>query len=119
MGAGKIIWSYVKPLLRGQILYAPDTVAIKKVMSIANDTFVQMDHFSQLMYSFVETLKSLASLSEMSDSLNELQDIMTSKIMRIAIKSFGVGNFEGKKDYIVIIYLIKLSKIISKVVVLF
>ncbi|KAF7403454.1 hypothetical protein HZH68_006248 [Vespula germanica] len=95
MGAGKIIWSYVKPLLRGQILYAPDTIVIKKVMSIANDTFVQMDHFSQLMYSFVETLKSLASLSEMGDTLNELQDIMTSKIMRIAIKSFGVGNFEG------------------------
>ncbi|XP_035722982.1 uncharacterized protein LOC118441973 isoform X2 [Vespa mandarinia] len=95
MGAGKIIWSYVKPLLRGQILYAPDTIVIKKVMSIANDTFVQMDHFSQLMYSFVETLKSLASLSEMGDSLNELQDIMTSKIMRIAIKSFGGGNFEG------------------------
>ncbi|XP_015191826.1 PREDICTED: uncharacterized protein LOC107074670 isoform X2 [Polistes dominula] len=95
MGAGKIIWSYIKPLLRGQILYAPDTVAIKKVMSLTNDTFLQMDHFGQLMDSFVETLKSLASLSEMGDSLNELQDILASKVMQIAIKSFGGGNFEG------------------------
>ncbi|KAI4485555.1 hypothetical protein M0802_012731 [Mischocyttarus mexicanus] len=85
MGAGKIIWSYIKPLLRGQILYAPDTVAIKKVMSLTNDTFVQMDHFGQLMDSFVDTLKSLASLSEMGDSLNELQDILASKVMQIAI----------------------------------
>ncbi|XP_014612694.1 PREDICTED: uncharacterized protein LOC106791527 isoform X1 [Polistes canadensis] len=95
MGAGKIIWSYIKPLLRGQILYAPDTAAIKKVMSLTNDTFVQMDHFGQLMDSFVETLKSLASLSEMGDSLNELQDILASEVMQIAIKSFGGGNFEG------------------------
>ncbi|XP_066598930.1 uncharacterized protein ldd isoform X2 [Prorops nasuta] len=95
MPGGKIVWSYVKPLLRGQILYAPDTVAVGKVMKVANETFVQMEHFGQLMNSFVNTLTSLANLSEMSDSLRELQDVMSSDVMKIAIKSLAGGKFEG------------------------
>ncbi|KAG7198455.1 hypothetical protein KM043_005838 [Ampulex compressa] len=95
MNAGKIIWSYVKPLLRGHILYAPNTRVISEVMGIANETFLQMEHFSTLMDSFEKSLTSLANLSEMGDSLRELQDIMSSDVMRIAIKSMAGGNFEG------------------------
>lgn len=95
MPGGKIVWSYVKPLLRGQILYAPNTTVISEVMTLANETFVQIDHFSVLMNSFEKTLKSLASLSEMSDSLRDLQSIMSSDVMKVAIKSMAGGNFEG------------------------
>nr|XP_012136751.1 PREDICTED: uncharacterized protein LOC100878441 isoform X3 [Megachile rotundata] len=95
MGGGKIIWSYVKPLLRGYILYAPNTTIVNEVMALANRTFVEMEHFGILMDSFEKTLTSLANLSEMSDSLRELQDIMSSDVIKIAIKSFGGGNFEG------------------------
>lgn len=95
MPGGKIVWSYVKPLLRGQILYAPDTIAISEVMTLANVTFVQMEHFSVLMNSLEKTLKSLASLSEMGDTLKDLQSIMSSDVMRVAVKSMGGGNFEG------------------------
>lgn len=95
MPIGKIIWSYVKPLLRGQILYAPNTTVISEVMVLANETFVQIDHFSVLVNSLEKTLKSLASLSEMSDSLRELRSIMSSDVMKVAIKSMGGGDFEG------------------------
>lgn len=95
MPGGKIIWSYAKPLLRGQILYAPNTTVISEVMSLANETFIQMGHFSVLMNSFEKTLKALASLTEMGDSLRELQSIMSSDVMKVAIKSMGGGNFEG------------------------
>jgi len=95
MPGGKIVWSYIKPLLRGQILYAPNTTVISEVMAMANETFMQIDHFSVLMNSFEKTLKSLSSLSEMSDSLRDLQSIMSSDVMKVAIKSMGGGNFEG------------------------
>ena len=95
MGGGKIIWSYVKPLLRGQILYAPNTTAINDVMTLANKTFVEMEHFGVLMNSFEKSLISLMNLSEMSDSLKELQDIMSSDVIKIAIRSFGGGDFNG------------------------
>ncbi|XP_076760468.1 lipid droplet defective [Xylocopa sonorina] len=95
MGGGKIIWSYVKPLLRGQILYAPNTTIINSVMALANRTFVEMEHFGVLMNSFEETLNSLANLSDMSDNLKDLEDMMSSDVIKIAIRSFGGGNFES------------------------
>ncbi|CAL7936973.1 unnamed protein product [Xylocopa violacea] len=95
MGGGKIIWSYVKPLLRGQILYAPNTTIINSVMALANRTFVEMEHFSVLMDSFEKTLSSLANLSEMSDNLKDLEDMMSSDVIKIAIRSFGGGNFDS------------------------
>lgn len=95
MGGGKIIWSYVKPLLRGQILYAPNTAVINSVMGLANKTFSEMENFGHLMDSFEKTLNSLANLSEMSDSIKDLQDMMSSDVMKIAIQSFGGGNFQG------------------------
>lgn len=81
-------------MLRGQILYAPNTTVISEVMGLTNETFVQMEHFSILMNSVEKTLKSLANLTEMGDSLKELQSIMSSDVMKVAIKSMG-GNFEG------------------------
>lgn len=95
MGGGKIIWSYVKPLIRGRILYAPNTAAINKVMTLANKTFAEMESFGVLMDSFEKSLTSLAKLSEMGDSLKELQDMMSSDVMKIAMQSFGGGNFQG------------------------
>lgn len=97
MGGGKIIWSYVKPLLRGRILYAPNTTVINGVMKLANETFVEMEQFGALMGNFEKTLTSLANLSDMSDNLRELQDIMSSDIIKIAIKSYGGSNFEGAR----------------------
>lgn len=92
---GKIVWSYVKPLLRGHILYAPNTTVISEVMALTNDTFVQMERFGVLVNSIEKSLKALANLTEMGDSLKELQNIMSSDVMKVAIKSMGGGNFEG------------------------
>ncbi|XP_028048892.2 uncharacterized protein LOC105837746 isoform X2 [Monomorium pharaonis] len=92
---GKIVWSYVKPLLRGQILYAPNTPVINEIMALTNNTFVQMEHFGVLVESIEKSLKALANLTEMGDSLKELQNIMSSDVMKVAIKSMGGGNFEG------------------------
>ncbi|XP_043289977.1 uncharacterized protein ldd isoform X2 [Venturia canescens] len=92
---GKIIWSYVKPLLRGRILYAPKTSVVNRIMSFANETFSQIDTFGVLMDGLEKTLRSLASLSEMGQSLKDLKDVMASKVMRIAIKSMSNGRMEA------------------------
>ncbi|XP_018348552.1 PREDICTED: uncharacterized protein LOC108752306 [Trachymyrmex septentrionalis] len=92
---GKIVWSYVKPLLRGQILYAPNTAVISEVMALTNETFVQMDNFGVLVNSVEKTLKAVANLTEMGDTLKELQNILSSDVMKVAIKSMSSGNFEG------------------------
>jgi len=95
MPGGKIVWSYVKPLLRGKILYAPNTPVISEVMALTNETFMQMDNFGVLVNSVEKTLKAVANLTEMGDTLKELQNILSSDVMKVAIKSMSSGNFEG------------------------
>ena len=92
MTGGKIIWSYVKPLLRGRILYSPNTTLIQEVMNLSNQTFREFDKFAGLMNSFQKTLVSITSLTEMGDSLKELQDIMSSDVMKVAVKSMSGEN---------------------------
>ncbi|XP_053595540.1 uncharacterized protein LOC103571174 isoform X2 [Microplitis demolitor] len=95
MSGGKIVWSYVKPLLRGRILYAPNSRTIRRVMELANQTFSEIDTFGHLMMNIEKTLVALANLSEMGESLNDLKDIMASKVMKIAIKSMSGGKMQG------------------------
>ncbi|XP_011308769.1 uncharacterized protein ldd isoform X2 [Fopius arisanus] len=95
MTGGKIVWSYVKPLLRGRILYAPDSPVIHRVMSLANQTFHEMEIFSQFMSSIETTLIAVANLTEMGDNLKDLKEIMGSKVMKIAVKSMSGGRVEG------------------------
>lgn len=89
IGAGKILWTYVKPLLRGRILYTPRTSVIDVVMREANSTFAQMGNFGVLIDSFERSMTSLANLTDLGDSLTDLKQILASKLMKMAMKSFG------------------------------
>ncbi|XP_028982053.1 uncharacterized protein LOC107039836 isoform X2 [Diachasma alloeum] len=95
MTGGKIVWSYVKPLLRGRILYAPASPVINKVMSLANQTFREMEIFGQFMSSIETTLIAVANLTDMGDNLNDLKEIMASKVMKIAVQSMSGGRVQG------------------------
>ncbi|XP_043481651.1 ATP-binding cassette sub-family A member 13 isoform X2 [Leptopilina heterotoma] len=89
MPGGKIIWSYVKPLLRGRILFTPNTTLIQEVMKISNQSFVEFAKFSSLMNSFQMTLVALKHLAEMGDNLKDLENIMSSDVMKVAVKSMS------------------------------
>ncbi|XP_048511619.1 ATP-binding cassette sub-family A member 13 isoform X2 [Athalia rosae] len=89
IAAGKILWTYVKPLLRGRILYAPRTSFIDKVMEETNSTFAHIGNFGVLIDSFERSMTSLANMTELGDSLIDLQKIFKSKLMKIAVKSFS------------------------------
>uniref|UniRef100_A0A673CGE8 ATP-binding cassette, sub-family A (ABC1), member 4a n=1 Tax=Sphaeramia orbicularis TaxID=375764 RepID=A0A673CGE8_9TELE len=39
----RIVWNYVKPMLMGQILYAPDSPATRKIIKNANTTFEELE----------------------------------------------------------------------------
>ncbi|KAH0550173.1 hypothetical protein KQX54_017854 [Cotesia glomerata] len=95
MSGGKIVWSYVKPLLRGKILYSPNSSTIRRVMGLANQTFSEIDIFGNLMTNIEKTLVALANLSDMGESFNDLKEIMASKVMKIAIKSMSGGKMQG------------------------
>lgn len=89
MGAGKILWTYVKPLLRGKILYTPRTSVIDSVMREANSTFADIGNFAVLIESFEKSISSLANLTELGESLTDLRQVLASDLMRMAIKSYS------------------------------
>ncbi|KAE8280050.1 Retinal-specific ATP-binding cassette transporter [Larimichthys crocea] len=41
--ATRIVWSSVKPMLMGQILYAPDSPAVRQIIQNANTTFEELE----------------------------------------------------------------------------
>lgn len=95
MKGGKIVWSYIKPLLRGRIIYTPKTPLTAEIMSTANKTFLEMEKFVQLVADLRDILISLSSLTEMTDKLNDLKGIMSTEVMKVAIKSMTGADFEG------------------------
>ncbi|XP_046740699.1 uncharacterized protein LOC124408067 isoform X2 [Diprion similis] len=89
IGAGKIVWSYVKPLLRGRILYTPKTKIIESVMKEVNSTFFYIENFGILINSFAQSMSALANLTELGDDLKDLNQILASDLMKIAVKSLS------------------------------
>ncbi|XP_034938100.1 phospholipid-transporting ATPase ABCA1 [Chelonus insularis] len=92
MNAGKIIWSYVKPLIRGKILYAPDSILNGEIMKLANKTFNEIETFENLLISFEKTLVAISRLADVKDNLKELQEILNTEIMKKIIKSMTKGD---------------------------
>ena len=48
-----LLWSLVKPYVRGKILYTPDTPATRRLVSIVNATFAPIDRFRLLTQEYV------------------------------------------------------------------
>lgn len=53
-----IIWSILKPYIRGKILYTPDTPATRRLVSIVNKTFEPVDKIRLLAQDYVEKYAS-------------------------------------------------------------
>lgn len=49
-----IIWSILKPYIRGKILYTPDTPATRRLVSIVNQTFVPVDNLRLMAQQYME-----------------------------------------------------------------
>ena len=50
----RLIWSILKPYIRGKILYTPDTPATRRLIAIVNATFEPIDRFRQFTQQYVD-----------------------------------------------------------------
>ncbi|CAK1588868.1 unnamed protein product [Parnassius mnemosyne] len=74
---GKIVWSFVKPLIMGKILYTPNTPAVERIIKTANETFQPMMKTVNLVHSFARAFSSVKTLSEHRVGLTALQNLLT------------------------------------------
>ncbi|XP_020919557.1 ATP-binding cassette sub-family A member 13 isoform X2 [Sus scrofa] len=83
---GALVWSFLKPVLHGKILYTPNTQDINKVIQKANYTFDFVDKLKTLS----ETLLNMSSdfqSSGTSQMLNQLQEALKNKFVRRFVES--------------------------------
>ncbi|XP_048642550.1 ATP-binding cassette sub-family A member 13 [Marmota marmota marmota] len=83
---GALVWSFLKPILHGKILYTPNTSEINKVIQKANYTFYFVDNLKILS----ETLLKLSSLFQGSGNgqmFSQLQEALNNKFIRNFVES--------------------------------
>ncbi|XP_074235807.1 ATP-binding cassette sub-family A member 13 isoform X1 [Saimiri boliviensis] len=86
MPNGALVWSFLKPILHGKILYTPNTSEINKVIQKANYTFYIVDKLKTLS----ETLLKMSTLFQRSGSgqmFNQLQEALRNKFVRNFVKN--------------------------------
>ena len=54
-----LLWSLVKPYVRGKILYTPDTPATRRLVSKVNATFAPIDQFRILTQEYVASYSKI------------------------------------------------------------
>ncbi|XP_058534003.1 ATP-binding cassette sub-family A member 13 [Ochotona princeps] len=83
---GALVWSFLKPVLHGKILYTPNTPGIHQVIQKANSTF----HFVDKLKILLEMLLKMSSLlqgSTKGQMFNQLQEALRNKFIRRFIKA--------------------------------
>ncbi|KAF6086242.1 hypothetical protein HJG60_008437 [Phyllostomus discolor] len=78
---GALVWSFLKPLLLGRILYAPDTPEVSRVIRKANHTFLFVD---KLRTASEALLKASGVFQSGGDSqlLGQLQEALRNRFVR-------------------------------------
>ena len=72
-----LLWSLVKPYVRGKILYTPDTPATRRLVSIVNATFAPIDQFRVLTQNYVDTYsKNIREVVLNRDNQELLQNLL-------------------------------------------
>ncbi|XP_032730825.1 ATP-binding cassette sub-family A member 13 [Lontra canadensis] len=83
---GALVWSFLKPILHGKILYTPNTPEINEVIQKANHTFRFVDKLKTL----TGTLLKMSSMFQNGGNdqmLGQLQEALRNKFIRNFIES--------------------------------
>ncbi|TRZ04351.1 hypothetical protein DNTS_000475, partial [Danionella cerebrum] len=72
----KIIWSSVKPLVMGKILYSPDSPAVRKILKSANTTFEELERLQKMGMVWEEVGPQLWEFFQNSVQMNMIRDTL-------------------------------------------
>ncbi|XP_064455881.1 phospholipid-transporting ATPase ABCA1-like isoform X2 [Ornithodoros turicata] len=101
MTGGPIIWGFLKPILRGQLLYAPNTANAHTVMHQLNKTFDSMSVIIDALYIWGQGTSGLKFLIEEDGALTKLKNLVASEeLQEVAERMLGkdMQQFLGQLD---------------------
>ncbi|GAB0192959.1 retinal-specific phospholipid-transporting ATPase ABCA4 [Grus japonensis] len=83
----KIVWSAVKPLLMGKILFAPDSPSVRQILKNANSTFEELERLRLLTKSWEEVGPQLWYFFQNSLQMNMIRDSLKHPTVRNFLNS--------------------------------
>ncbi|CAG9128613.1 unnamed protein product [Plutella xylostella] len=99
MNGGKIVWSFVKPLLMGRILYTPASPSVYRIVEKANSTFALMSNLTSMVHKFSASFPSIRLLSQHGAALEGLRTLATTVLGEQEVGGVDVkGLFEEIGD---------------------
>lgn len=86
MNGGPILWGFLKPILRGRILYAPKNKVTHEVFKQVNKTFENFSGFITALQAWGEGIAGLHYLQERSDLLDKMKELLGSPAVQPILK---------------------------------
>ncbi|KAG8124644.1 hypothetical protein E2320_019974, partial [Naja naja] len=85
--SGALIWSFLKPMVRGRILYSPDTPETRAIMEKSNSTLKLMADLTQKAQEWLDHSPLLMdSLTILNDTLPMLKNTLQNPFVQVFIK---------------------------------
>ncbi|OQR67993.1 hypothetical protein BIW11_04648 [Tropilaelaps mercedesae] len=83
---GPIIWGFLKPILRGKLLYAPDTEEARLIVSEVNRTFESIRAFRDLLYRWGDASNGLKIMLGRKDAITNVKEALFSSVLKPLIE---------------------------------
>ncbi|KAK7002956.1 ATP-binding cassette sub- A member 12 [Biomphalaria glabrata] len=87
MEFGSIIWTYLKPIMRGKILYTPDNEITRAILAKANDTFAVIEEVNRIANIWAQQSSNLQTMMDLANDTNDLTDALKNDFIRGIIEA--------------------------------
>ncbi|CAN9506482.1 unnamed protein product [Ophioblennius macclurei] len=95
--ATRIVWNSVKPMLMGQILYAPDSPAVRQIIRNANTTFEELERLRAMGKAWEEVAPQIWAFFQDGVQVKMIRDtIRNPSVMDFIDKSLEKAPFSSK-----------------------
>ncbi|XP_029955495.1 retinal-specific phospholipid-transporting ATPase ABCA4-like [Salarias fasciatus] len=95
--ATRIVWNAVKPMLMGQILYAPDSPAVRQIIRNANTTFEELERLRTMGKAWEEVAPQIWAFFQDGVQVKMIRDtIRNPSVMDFIDKSLEKAPFSSK-----------------------
>ncbi|XP_041364383.1 uncharacterized protein LOC121379797 [Gigantopelta aegis] len=84
---GSIIWAYLKPIIRGKILFTPNTELTRRIMKKANGVFEIIEEVKNVADAWAEGGPSLATMMDQGKELKSLKNLLNNNFVKSLLKS--------------------------------
>ncbi|KAM9839656.1 retinal-specific phospholipid-transporting ATPase ABCA4a [Aulostomus maculatus] len=95
--ASRVVWNSVKPMLMGQILYAPDSPAVRQIIKNANTTFEELERLRVMGKAWEEVAPQIWAFFQDGIQVKMIRDIICNpSVMDFIDRSLEEAPFSSK-----------------------